>query len=71
MKHIIYTAIAALLAAACVEDTGNYTYQAPEAVSPVITSSLNESYEAISLQQLVIDPQIDGDEDDYTYAWYV
>ncbi|MDR0766383.1 MAG: hypothetical protein LBF09_05565 [Odoribacteraceae bacterium] len=71
MKQTLYIIAALLLLARCVEDTGNYTYEAPAAVSPVILSTLAEEYEAISLQQFVIDPRVEGNEDDYTYAWYV
>ncbi|MDR1415726.1 MAG: hypothetical protein LBI96_07945 [Odoribacteraceae bacterium] len=72
MKYTAIPIIAALLfLAGCVKDTGNYTYDAVDETAPVITSTLAESYEAISLDQFVIDPQIAGNEDDYTYAWYV
>jgi hypothetical protein len=70
MKKIITLLLAASLAA-CVEDTGNYEYLVPDAVSPVILSTLEESYEAISLEQFVIDPEIQGGGDNLEYAWYI
>ncbi|MDR2129721.1 MAG: hypothetical protein LBP56_00905 [Odoribacteraceae bacterium] len=71
MKTRYTLALAALLlASSCVEDTGNYTYEAPDAVAPVILSGLEASYEAISLEQLVIDPEMKEDGDHFEYAWY-
>jgi hypothetical protein len=71
MKKITILALAAALLAGCVEDTGNYTYLAPDEVSPVILSTLEENYDAISLEKLVIDPEIRDGGDAYEYAWYI
>ena len=72
MKQIIYL-FAMLLGisfAACVEDTGNYSYENPDVVAPIIKSGIDENYSVLVLENLVIDPTIEGDESQYDYVWY-
>lgn len=54
----------------CVKDTGNYEYKDPNQVAPVLISGIDETYSAISLEKLVIDPKLEGDEALYDYVWY-
>ena len=56
--------------AACVEDTGNYSYENPDVVAPIIKSGIDENYSVLVLENLVIDPTIEGDESQYDYVWY-
>ena len=61
MKQIIYL-FAMLLGisfAACVEDTGNYSYENPDVVAPIIKSGIDENYSVLVLENLVIDPTIE------------
>lgn len=54
----------------CIKDTGNYEYKDPKDVAPILVSGIEESYSAISLEKLVIDPVMQGDEALYDYVWY-
>ena len=52
MKQIIYL-FAMLLGisfAACVEDTGNYSYENPDVVAPIIKSGIDENYSVLVLE---------------------
>ena len=53
----------------CIDDTGNYTYQDPEAVTPIILSEFAANYTAIMLEPFVLDPRMAGNEADYDYFW--
>lgn len=73
MKQIIIYLYAILLGVSfvgCVEDTGNYDYEDPAVVAPTIKSGIEENYSVLVLEDLVIDPAIEGDESLYDYVWY-
>jgi hypothetical protein len=73
MKKILKFIISLLLVvyfAGCIKDTGNYEYLDASEVAPRLVSGIEDAYSAITMEKLVIDPQIDGDESDYEYAWY-
>jgi hypothetical protein len=59
-----------LFVAGCVEDTGNYVYEDPDEITPIINSEMEEYYDAVMLDQLVIEPEMKGDESQYDYLWY-
>lgn len=55
--------------AGCVDDKGNYDYEAAGDITPIITTGIEPSYTAIMLNQLVIEPQIEGSDEDYEFYW--
>lgn len=74
MKRIIiclYAILVGISFIGCVEDTGNYNYEDPSIIAPTIKSGIEESYSVLVLENLVIDPVIEGDESQYDYDWYV
>lgn len=54
----------------CVKDTGNYVYQTSDEVAPNLVSGIAETYSAISMDRLVIDPLLQEDESKLDYCWY-
>jgi hypothetical protein len=68
-KYIIITFISYCLAG-CINDTGNYKYLDINEVKPILLSGIEDTYSAITMDQLVIDPKMAGDESLYNYAWY-
>lgn len=72
MKPIIILLYAVILfmLAGCINDMGNYDYLDPETITPNIVSGVENSYSAISMEKLTIDPVIKGDESKYEYVWY-
>jgi hypothetical protein len=73
-KRIVFIAgawIAGMLAAGCVEDTGNYDYLEAGQVIPGAISGVEESYNVIALDYLEIDPAIAGDTAGLAYTWHV
>lgn len=72
MKIHIYITIllSGLVLAGCYEDKGNYDYQDAEDLAPVILSTFEENYDLITLDQLVLEPEMQGDADNYDYLWY-
>lgn len=73
MKYIGYFIVFLFCIAVtgCVEDTGNYTYEEAESFVPKVVSGFEKHYDMILLQQLNLDPQIEGKESDYTYTWLI
>lgn len=69
LKYIIVL-IAFMQVVSCINDTGNYDYKKAEEVAPQLVSGIEEAYSAITMEKLVIDPQLNGGEGDYDYAWY-
>ena len=59
-----------LVVAGCVEDTGNYVYEDPAEIAPLINSEMEEHYDAVMLDQLEIKVEMEGDESQYDYLWY-
>lgn len=55
----------------CYEDNGNYDYRSPDEYIPDITTELQESYEATSLQHFVLEPEVSNDGDYMEYLWYI
>ncbi len=73
MKQILkYTFLLVVTAylSGCVKDTGNYEYLDPTQVAPVLVSGIEDTYSAISLEKMTIDPVLEGDESLYDYAWF-
>ncbi|PKP00172.1 MAG: hypothetical protein CVU13_01290 [Bacteroidetes bacterium HGW-Bacteroidetes-8] len=68
-KYILATLLTIYLTG-CIKDTGNYEYKDPKEVAPVLVSGIEDNYSAISLENLVIDPKMEGDETLYDYTWY-
>lgn len=60
---------AALFMSGCVDDKGNYDYDAAVDITPEITTGLDNGYTAIMLENLVIEPQIEGSDQDYDFFW--
>lgn len=69
-KLYLLAFIAGIFVAGCVEDTGNYIYQDPDELVPIINSMLEEHYDAILQEQLEIEIDVEGDESKYDFAWY-
>ncbi len=69
LKYIL-SVILTIYLSGCIKDTGNYEYLTPEQVTPILVSGIEESYSAISMEKLVIDPILKGDESLYEYVWY-
>lgn len=57
-------------AAGCVKDTGNYDYKTSDEIAPNLVSGIEASYSSISMDQLVIDPVMQENEDLFDYCWY-
>jgi len=73
MKHIFkytFSLIFIVYLSGCIKDTGNYEYLDPNQVAPVLVSGIEDSYSAITMEKLSIDPVLEGDESQYDYAWY-
>ena len=59
-KYSLYLFIViSCLIQGCYNDKGNYDYRSPEECAPAIVSELKESYEATSLQQFVLEPDVE------------
>lgn len=73
MKNkIVWTGfLSVLLCWACVDDTGNYTYEDPETLMPVEISGLSDTTFKI-LETVSLTPEIKGmqNESDYWFTWY-
>lgn len=54
----------------CINDTGNYSYLDADEIAPVAASGIDKEYNVITLDQLIINPEIKGDESQYDYLWY-
>jgi hypothetical protein len=59
-----------ILVTGCVKDTGNYVYKTADEVAPNLVSGIEDTYSAISMEQLVIDPVMEEDEALFDYCWY-
>jgi len=73
MKQILKYILAVILTVylfGCIKDTGNYEYLDADKVAPTLVSGINDSYSAISMEKLVIDPTMGADENLYDYVWY-
>ena len=71
-KYSLYLFIViSCLIQGCYNDKGNYDYRSPEECAPAIVSELKESYEATSLQQFVLEPDVENDGEHMEYLWYI
>ncbi|MHC1780943.1 MAG: PKD-like family lipoprotein [Bacteroidales bacterium] len=73
MKQIakyIFTIIFSIYLTGCIKDTGNYEYKDPKEITPILVSGIEDSYSAISLEKLIIDPLMESNESLYDYVWY-
>ncbi|MCU4158289.1 hypothetical protein J1N10_20110 [Carboxylicivirga sp. A043] len=69
-KFIILAVMSGMFLAGCIDDIGNYDYTNAEVIIPIVESNLEEHYDVITLEQLVLEPEIKGDESQYDYLWY-
>jgi hypothetical protein len=69
---ILFNVSAVLFLSSCVRDFGNYEYQDPDDVLPVIISGMKDT-SILKGEYLVLDPdvKISGDPSQYNYSWYV
>ena len=70
LKLYFYTLLSCLFIAGCAEDSGNYVYEDPDEITPIIKSEMEEHYDAVTLDQLIIEAEIEGDESQNDYLWY-
>lgn len=73
IKNKIYwiSLIGLFILGACIDDTGNYTYEAPDRILPIEISGLSDTTFRV-LSTVVLKPEVKGieNEDDYWFTWY-
>lgn len=60
-----------VLAFSCYEDKGNYDYREEMEIAPIINSTLEESYSATLLQNLIIKSSIENENEHMEYLWFI